>query len=308
MRRFGTATCLGVMCSTGAAWAVEPVLTPDMVPQNLHRLLPRHQLQQPHGPAISPASPSEDRLPEARGRVPEGAPKIIASGFGGDPSRPILGGDPVELDVRSVWVDPGTHNFGPEASVRPFGMTSPIGYGAGPWGAALTEGRQRSSLYAMSVTRGWPGAIGLYGEQLGFDVSPHAGVGISSYGRTTEAGATLRFGEGLSEDLRQQGLKTLGIRDGKSFGQRARWYVYAAASGQSVGYNFIQGDQNLRPSNGFSTDSGAFIGDHSAGIAWRKGDVQASFGYVHREIKSRNWHDEENFVAFQISIKPTLGR
>ena len=61
-----------------------------------------------------------------------------------------------------------------------------------------------------------------------------------------------------------------------------------------------------------SHDSGSFLGDASVGVAYRRGDMQGSFGVVYREIKAEGLRGGEGFdrdvteglVAFQLSIKP----
>ena len=157
--------------------------------------------------------------------------------------------------------------------------------------------------YDVSYTRGFAAARGYTASGLEVTLTPHAGVGVGDGGGTAEAGATLRIGSGL-EDM---------VRDGaEAFGQRARWYLYAAGSGRAVGYNFARTRDGDFARSGVSHDAGAFLGDASIGVALRKGDMQGSFGIVYREIKAeglRGGHGfdrevEEGLVAFQLSIKP----
>ena len=61
-----------------------------------------------------------------------------------------------------------------------------------------------------------------------------------------------------------------------------------------------------------SHDTGSYIGDAQIGVAWRRGDTQTSFGYVHREVTAEGVHGgsgidrdaTEGFVAVQFSIRP----
>ena len=51
------------------------------------------------------------------------------------------------------------------------------------------------------------------------------------------------------------------------------------------------------------------ISDAQLGVAWRKGAMQTSLGYVHREVKGEHmiWGQEtkaDSLVAFTFSIKP----
>ena len=134
---------------------------------------------------------------------------------------------------------------------------------------------------------------------LEIELTPHAGVGVTSRGGSAEAGATVRIGENLT------------VRDGQSYGETGRWYVFAAGTGRAVGMNFLRGEDGGWTRAGMSHDSGAFIGDAQVGVAWRRGDMQASFGYVHREIEAEGLRGEgfdtdvqEGLVAFQLSIRP----
>lgn len=156
--------------------------------------------------------------------------------------------------------------------------------------------------YDVSYTRGWPSALKVDSGRYALDVTPHAGVGATSLGNSAEVGATVRFGV-------SDGLERLGVQDGSAFGQRGRWYLYAETSGRAIGYNFLRGGDGGWRRSGLSTDQGAFIGDSQAGVAWRKGAMQASFGYVERSIHLQNIRADdldthESMVALSFSFKP----
>lgn len=158
--------------------------------------------------------------------------------------------------------------------------------------------------YDVSFVRGWPAARGYTASGLEVSLTPHAGVGFGSRGTSAEAGATLRIGSGL-ERMVPEGQDV--------FGQRARWYLYAAGSGRAVGYNFARNRDGDYDRSGYSHDSGAFLGDASIGVAYRRGDLQGSVGLVYREIDpeglrgSRTFDKDvdEGLIAFQLSIKPS---
>ncbi|MFN4288060.1 MAG: lipid A-modifier LpxR family protein [Brevundimonas sp.] len=172
------------------------------------------------------------------------------------------------------------------------------GYYLGPSGA----GRFEPDSHAFSYTRGFAPARGYTRDGLEVEFVPHAGISVSSDGSAAEAGATLRVGENL------EGM----VRDGdEAFGDRGRWYLFAAGSRRAVGYNFARTRDGDFERAGMSHDSGAFIGDAQVGVAWRRGNTQASFGYVHREIRARELRRDsidreqsEGMVAFQFSIRP----
>lgn len=169
----------------------------------------------------------------------------------------------------------------------------------GPLDPALLDAEH----YDLTYTRGWTEMLGRTGSGLDVTLTPHVGVGVGSRGGSTEAGATLRIGPDL-EDLVPDGAD--------AFGDRPRWYVYAAGSGRAVGYNFARTRDGDFARSGVSHDTGAFMGDASLGVAMRRGPVHSSFGLVYREIETeglRAGHGvdtdvSEGLVAFQLSIKP----
>lgn len=157
--------------------------------------------------------------------------------------------------------------------------------------------------YDVRLVRGWPAARGYTASGLEVSLTPHAGIGVGSRGGSAEAGATLKVGGTLGKVVPE---------GSEAFGERARWYVYAAGSGTAVGYNFARNRDGDFARSGVSHDSGSFLGDASIGVALRKGAMQGSFGVVYREIEAEGLRGGEGFdrdvaeglVAFQLSIKP----
>ncbi len=157
--------------------------------------------------------------------------------------------------------------------------------------------------YDLRYTRGWPVARGYTPSGLEVTLTPHAGIGVGDRGGSAEAGATLRIGQGLDRMVRE---------GTEAFGERARWYLYAAGSGRAVGYNFARTRDGDYARSGYTHDSGSFLGDASIGVAYRKGAMQGSFGVVYRQIEAeglpRNANVDkdvsEGLIAFQLSLKP----
>ena len=162
------------------------------------------------------------------------------------------------------------------------------------------------SAYDFRYVRGFRGATGHTPSGLEVSLTPHAGFGVGSDGGSAEAGATLKIGEGLDR---------LAPSGQQRFGQRARWFVYAAGSGRAVGYNFARTRDGDYARSGVAQDRdrGSFLGDASVGVAYRRGDIQTSIGVVYREIdagkglRGMNGLDtdvSEGLIAFQLSIRP----
>lgn len=157
--------------------------------------------------------------------------------------------------------------------------------------------------YDVTYTRGWVAAQGRTRSGLEVSLTPHAGVGFGSDGTSAEAGATLKIGEGLDR---------LAPDGDEAFGERPRWYLYAAGSKRAVGYNFARTRDGDFASSGMSHDTGTYLGDASIGVAYRRGAVQSSFGIVYREIEANgirayngiNTDVSEGLVAFQLTIRP----
>ncbi len=175
-------------------------------------------------------------------------------------------------------------------------------------GSPLPPGPQDPAVYDaehydLTYTRGWTETLGQTGNGLDVTLTPHLGVGVGSRGQVTEAGATLRIGRDLDRLLPE---------GEEAFGERARWYLYAAGSGRAVGYNWARDRDGEYNRSGVTHDSGAFLGDASLGVALRRGPVHSSIGRVYREIEAEglragNGVDtdvSEGLIAFQLSIKP----
>ena len=172
----------------------------------------------------------------------------------------------------------------------------------------LANAQYHSDAYEVALTRDWPAALAFDTRAFDVDLTPHAGVGVTNVGGSAEAGATLRL---TQRDARvTERLRALGVQDGGStFGDRGRWYLFAAASGRAVGLNMLHGDSGWDRA-GWTTDrTPSLIGDAQLGLGFRKGPMQTSLGYIHREVKGAHmlWgvqaHDD-SLVAFSLQIRP----
>lgn len=172
----------------------------------------------------------------------------------------------------------------------------------------LPPGVDEADSLDVTLVRRWPRAISFSTDGLAFDVSPHAGLGVSSRGGQAEGGAMLTVSKSR-EDRAVEQLKDMGVRDGASFGDAGRWYLFAAASGRAVGLNMLR-DAHGWDRAGWSTDpTGALVGDAQIGVGWRRGDMQSSFGVVHREVKGQHMifgqqTRDDTVAAFTFSLRP----
>lgn len=160
--------------------------------------------------------------------------------------------------------------------------------------------------YDVQVMQEFDGVRLTTGGHRDLMFTPHAGLGFSDAGPGAAAGATISF-----EDKVADKLGDLGVRDGRSFGDRGRWYLFAATSGRSVGMNMLRGADGEFQQAGWSQDGAStLVSDAQVGVGWRKGPMQASVGYLHRKIKPKE-HGvrdmetmEDGVVAVSFSFKP----
>ena len=218
--------------------------------------------------------------------------------IGYDPARDTA--SPWAASNRDIWYEGASHSERLRLRTEgPLRRADGSPLPPGPMDRATLDAEH----YDLTWTRGWTESLGQTENGLDVTLTPHLGVGVGSRGQVTEAGATLRIGRDLDK-LVPEGEET--------FGERSRWYVYAAGSGRAVGYNWARNRDGDYARSGVSHDSGAFLGDASLGVALRRGPVHGSIGLVYREIEAEGVHAghgidtdvSEGLIAFQLSIKP----
>jgi hypothetical protein len=126
----------------------------------------------------------------------------------------------------------------------------------------------------VSYTRAWPSVVKIPAGPYALDITPHAGVGFGDYGNSAEAGATIGFRPGRA-------LDRLSSKHGE-------WYVFASASGRSVGLNMIDptGGPSTLPTAWYAEGATARVNSVQAGVGWRHGRVDAMLGYVGWQVKT----------------------
>jgi hypothetical protein len=181
---------------------------------------------------------------------------------------------------------------------------------AGPGGLLEPD----AEAFDLTYTRGWPAALKLSARGYDLDFSPHAGIGVNSAGGSAEAGAMVRLGAHLQDEMMNR-LSGFGLHTvtSESLAGRGHWYLFAAASGRAVGMNMTSNAQGQLQRAGWSAEgTSRLIGDAQAGVGWREGAMQASFGYVHRTIKSPSPvatgldgpSYQDSMVALSVSVRP----
>lgn len=235
----------------------------------------------------------EARLADFPAQSPAGA-----NNWAGSPPRDRP--SPWAASSRDVWFDNGA--FDDRLRLQSQGPVRRVDGSPLP-PSPLDPAAYEAEQYDLTYTRLWTETLARTPSGLALTITPHLGLGVGSAGGSTEAGATLRVGQDLDRVLPEGETE---------FGERPRWYLYAAGSGRAVGYNWARNRDGDFDRSGVSRDAGSFMGDASLGLAMRRGPVHSSFGLVYREIRSdgiRAGHGidtdvSEGLVAFQLSIKP----
>lgn len=113
----------------------------------------------------------------------------------------------------------------------------------------------------------------------------------------------------LNRGARQAVLAALGVKEGSTFKSRNRLYLFGAVSGRGVGMNLLHDDHAGWTNAGLSTDTGGFIGQRQAGLAWRSGSAQTALSYVQEKTWSHILgvtavKDHRAMVNFSITAEP----
>lgn len=169
----------------------------------------------------------------------------------------------------------------------------------GPDGQALLAGHFGDEGLVGQITGAamgsdWPSAVRLKTGGYGFDVTPHAGLNLSSMGDSRNAGALIRFGRGYGDAETRR---------------PSRWFLFVSADQETLGMNFMRNEDAWKRM-GLGPDPGAVISDTRTGLGWRDGPFEASLGYLYRQIKPRDWDmldaqtNRESLVAFRLTFHP----
>ncbi len=157
-------------------------------------------------------------------------------------------------------------------------------------------------------------SLSLSGGGYEFALVPQGAVNAGDGASSAQAGAMVSVGTDIQDKV-MTGLGKLGMHTVSSAAlqDRNRFYLFAAYSGREVGLNFGRGAQGGMQRLGWSADGAStLVSDGQIGMGWRKGAMQASVGYVHRDVSS-NYSGfgnvgmqklSDNMVALTFSLRP----
>jgi hypothetical protein len=150
-----------------------------------------------------------------------------------------------------------------------------------------------------------------------FEVRPYGGAALGDSNDQAQPGAKIEFGPAAETTKGERAaarLKAMGIRDGADFDGKGRWYLFVGGSGTALGFNMKRDPDGLLRSYGWSVDPGASVGDIQAGVGWREGPLESSFGYVHRKFRPAyameniDFDNKDDMVGVTLSLKPRVAK
>lgn len=207
-----------------------------------------------------------------------------------------------------------------QGEARPLTVGAPFGSQAARPGLNLSalwppsRGEADRLDDAFVVDRTWPGRLSLASGGYDIELSPQAGVSWTGLGGSARAGAQIQVGR---RPDRANPIDRLGLAPEPPVSPTAkgRWFLFAQGSGEVLGVRLSRDGRGLLPSADLTLEGDAslhVVSDSQAGVGWRKGPMQAAFGYVHREIQNgAAWSGARNpgdikgdMVAFTFSLRP----
>jgi hypothetical protein len=144
----------------------------------------------------------------------------------------------------------------------------------------------------LTFIRDWPAVISVQRRKLSLDITPHAGLGLSSSGgRLTEVGAMMRLGSRV--------MDAVGADDAL---QGSRLFLFAGFNRRATGLGLLPA-----PSVGRKDDS-SVVRQAETGVSFRRGAMLAAFGYTNERTTLKGWGARaytSDRVGLTVSIRPS---
>jgi hypothetical protein len=147
--------------------------------------------------------------------------------------------------------------------------------------------------FELTVIRQWVGAVSVKSKRVSLDITPHAGLGLSSAGtQLAEVGALLRVNRAIDA------VGAQGLLDG------ARLSLFAGLQGRATGANLLStqalGVRDNSRGNGF-------VREAQAGVGFNRGVLHASFGYTHERLYMKALGEDvrhDSRVGLTLAFRP----
>ncbi len=240
------------------------------------------------GADIKTSGPVTIQFSQGQGAAPLSASAAAAAPLAADA---LFAAQQPASPASAHWRVQSASRLRPSGAVDTVNLTvSDVSQGPGGLILAAPNGHWAAQTQSLGLgyDRAWPSTLSVAGGRYDIDLSPHAGLAMADGHASAVAGASLRFQLPRS---RRERLASLGFSpsSSSSIADKGRWFLFAEGSGELVGMHLSRDGHGLMPRAALTLDDGVqrdVVSDTQAGIGWRKGGVQASFGYVHREIRN----------------------
>jgi hypothetical protein len=145
----------------------------------------------------------------------------------------------------------------------------------------------------------WPPALSFRTRKFDVGLSPYASLDPGPRGGLATAGARIELSR----------PRDAGSLDTAAAGAEGRWYLFAATSGKALGLNLLRNDNGWDRGGWSAEPNSTLVGDAELGFGWRKGELQTSLGYRHREGRRKHTMfaqktEDDSLLAISFSFRP----
>jgi hypothetical protein len=169
-----------------------------------------------------------------------------------------------------------------------------------PIGPVDMSAAQGDDFQGSDMTDGdWRPTLSFRTRKFDVGVSPYASLDPGPRGGLATAGARIELSR----------LHDAGKLDGAASGADGRWYLFAATSGKAMGLNLLRNDSGWDRGGWSAEPNSTLVGDAELGFGWRRGEVQTSLGYRHREGRRKHTMfaqktQDDQLLAISFSFRP----
>ena len=201
-------------------------------------------------------------------------------------------------------------SFGDKLAQEEFGLDAGV---IGPWSLAKEAQVWVHETRHLPLPKGWknqlenePGVQLKYSraarvfqvgrEEMGLDVTPHAGISLGNVETSARLGGTVRFGWNLPDDFTFRTVDALGTPSGAVFGDRSHhWSIYGFASveGRAVAFNESLDGNMWHESR--SVQKEWFVGNVALGVSIVVRRLEVGYTQTFRSPEFRGQTEHDSF-------------
>ena len=209
-----------------------------------------------------------------------------------DVDRNVAAGEDPELESHAQ-ITPDRHGQDAEAlaaAVKPSA------------GAPVAAWAESASAWARPGLQSARRVAAAYEPHLDFQVRPN--------GSGSEARVQVSLGPTEDSGPVKSVVNKLGFipQATPAIRKKSRLFLFAAVGSDAVGYNVLRNRDGQIRRAGFSAEKLAASGESQVGFGWRRGPLQASLGFLQREISAYGARARERFLGLTFSFRPEGAR